>query len=66
MTQTTTVTTATVAPLESALQAFESAKAALVKAREEAKAAEARKVEGRKAVLALMKEVGVTAEMLMA
>jgi hypothetical protein len=65
MTQTITSTTSA-APLESALMAFESAKAALVKAREEAKAAEARKVEGRKAVLALMKEVGVTAEMLTA
>ena len=65
MSQTTTATV-TAPVLESALQAFESAKAALVKAREEAKAAEARKVEGRKAVLALMKEVGVTAEMLTA
>ena len=61
----TQIITSTTAPaLESVLQAFEAAKTALVKAREEAKAAAARKVEGRKAVLALMKETGVTAEML--
>ena len=63
MTQTITSTTSA-APLESVLASFEQAKAALVKARQEAKAAEARKVEGRKAVRALMKELGVTAEQL--
>jgi hypothetical protein len=52
--------------LEATLQAFEAAKAAVVKARTEAKAAEARKVEGTKAVRALMKESGVTLEMLAA
>lgn len=50
--------------LETVLASFEAAKAALVQARAEAKAAEARKVEGRKAVRALMKELGVTTEML--
>ena len=52
------------APLESILASFEMAKAALVKARFEAKLAETRKVEGRKLVRALMKEIGVTADML--
>jgi hypothetical protein len=57
-----TITTAPV--LESALAAFEAAKAAVVQARAEAKAAEARKVEGRKAVRDLMRDLGVTVEML--
>jgi hypothetical protein len=57
-----TITTAPV--LESALAAFEAAKAAVVQARAEAKAAEARKVEGRKAVRELMRDLGVTVEML--
>jgi hypothetical protein len=57
--------TITIAPvLESALAAFEAAKAAVVQARAEAKAAEARKVEGRKAVRELMRDLGVTVEML--
>ena len=56
--------TITAPVLESALAAFEAAKAAVVKARAEAKAAEARKVEGRKAVRELMRDLGVTVEML--
>ena len=57
---------ATQTNLEVTLQAFEAAKAAVVQARAEAKAAAERKVQGTKVVRALMKESGVTLEMLAA
>jgi hypothetical protein len=63
MTQTIT-TTVTAPVLESALQAFEAAKAALVKAREEQKATEALKVAAVREARGIMKEFGITAEML--
>jgi hypothetical protein len=66
MTQSQSIQTTAAPVLESVLASFEAAKAALVQARAEAKAAEARKVEGRKAVRALMKELGITTEMLVA
>jgi hypothetical protein len=56
-----------VAPvLESALQALEAAKAALAKARADQKATEALKVAAVREARGIMKEFGITAEMLAA
>jgi len=65
MTQTiTTQTTSTV--LETALQALEAAKAALAKARADQKATEALKVAAVREARGIMKEFGITVEMLAA
>jgi hypothetical protein len=64
---TQTITTQTTAPvLETALQAFEAAKAALAKARADQKATEALKAAAVKQARGIMKEFGITAEMLAA
>ena len=57
----------TTAPvLESALQALEAAKAALAKARADQKATDALKVAAVREARGIMKEFGITAEMLAA
>jgi hypothetical protein len=64
---TQTITTQTTAPvLETALQALEAAKAALAKARADQKATEALKAAAVKQARGIMKEFGITAEMLAA
>jgi hypothetical protein len=64
---TQTITTQTTAPvLETALQALEAAKAALAKARADQKATEALKVAAVREARGIMKEFGITAEMLAA
>jgi hypothetical protein len=64
---TQTITTQTTAPvLETALQAFEAAKAALAKARADQKATEALKVAAVREARGIMKEFGITVEMLAA
>jgi hypothetical protein len=64
---TQTITTQTTAPvLEAALQALEAAKAALAKARADQKATEALKVAAVREARGIMKEFGITVEMLAA
>jgi hypothetical protein len=64
---TQTITTQTTAPvLETALQALEAAKAALAKARADQKATEALKVAAVREARGIMKEFGITVEMLAA
>lgn len=65
--QSTTATNQPAAPvLETALQALEAAKAALAKARADQKATEALKVAAVREARGIMKEFGITAEMLAA